>query len=518
MLTSARFLTLLSLLSHHGIFGRVVRDAHESEEEECCEQKTVGEFSYTLAGTNAAAWTKGCISDCVYTKDEDPSGSKFCFAPGRLEVECQDEEEEPEEPPVEPSVGTRYWYCGDDCKTIAGYLTGSDVTEHNELDLDQRDLEDYLAEGDFDKATQIYSQGGNSQKTHTVTLSAPLDQDYNEGDEITQGSAVGLLHSDAKNGTLTLRVGITSTCTGESAKDSDASGCFTSGSSLSIKGEDVGNVESVQLSWRTIEKFTTEAEQKMTGQPTFDLYNAYYDQGDYAHEFITTALDGTGEFDGKSNEFRAEFAAKASEFWSIWMYIIRELEDAVDDCNAEDLERNDAPVHAWDEAWAFYAGSLEGTEKGGNSAGRLNYREAEDLSTYFNTTGPDSVNTQLLELYDQGKDNLKKGKCDETRDTILYQIVDLMTVPLIQGTLRAAYNYEQSDKHKAQAASFLGAFLPRLDECSSTDAATVKDKLWIDSSFKSGDYNVVKKALENNYECMGVTCAQVGGFTGSPVC
>ena len=34
---------------------------------------------------------------------------------------------------------------------------------------------------------------------------------------------------------------------------------------------------------------------------------------------------------------------------------------------------NDAPVHAWDEAWAFYAGSLEGSL--GNSEGRMLYRQ-----------------------------------------------------------------------------------------------------------------------------------------------
>jgi len=41
------------------------------------------------------------------------------------------------------------------------------------------------------------------------------------------------------------------------------------------------------------------------------------------------------------------------------MYVIREMEDAVADCKAGCEYCNDARVHAWDEAVAFYTGSIE---------------------------------------------------------------------------------------------------------------------------------------------------------------
>ena len=67
----------------------------------------------------------------------------------------------------------------------------------------------------------------------------------------------------------------------------------------------------------------------------------------------------------------------------VWMYAIREFEDAIDDCqtctaNCDAFSANDAgSVHAWDEGVAFYTGSLEGAAPGGNSAGKLAYRLAE---------------------------------------------------------------------------------------------------------------------------------------------
>ena len=43
---------------------------------------------------------------------------------------------------------------------------------------------------------------------------------------------------------------------------------------------------------------------------------------------------------------------------------ISKLQDAIRDCQSGCQLCNNAPVHAWDEAVAFYAGSLEG-EQGG---------------------------------------------------------------------------------------------------------------------------------------------------------
>ena len=57
---------------------------------------------------------------------------------------------------------------------IAGYEPGSDVTQHNLLDLDQAALEAALKKDpvDFETAKAIYTLGGNSGAKAEITVSA----------------------------------------------------------------------------------------------------------------------------------------------------------------------------------------------------------------------------------------------------------------------------------------------------------------------------------------------------------
>ena len=49
--------------------------------------------------------------------------------------------------------------------SMAGYVPGSDVTEHSEIDLDVRDFASFAAASDFTSAAGIYENGANSNKT-----------------------------------------------------------------------------------------------------------------------------------------------------------------------------------------------------------------------------------------------------------------------------------------------------------------------------------------------------------------
>ena len=55
---------------------------------------------------------------------------------------------------------------------IAGYAPGSQVTDHNAVDLDQKVMEDHLKAGDFAKALNVYAQGGNSKSYAGLTVPA----------------------------------------------------------------------------------------------------------------------------------------------------------------------------------------------------------------------------------------------------------------------------------------------------------------------------------------------------------
>ena len=201
---------------------------------------------------------------------------------------------------------------------IAGYVPGSDVVPHTLIDLDQQAMETALGEKNWSAATDHYANGGNSL---------------------------------ARSG------------------------------------------------YRTIKGFSTTAQARMydcsAGCPYkhFELFYKYYEDFDYADKFVSAALAGTdmsftsgkhgpNDFSTLGDAARQQAVKKGAAYMNVWMYAIREFEDAIDDCqtctaNCDEFSANDAgSVHAWDEGVAFYTGSLEGEAPGG-SGGKLVYRNAE---------------------------------------------------------------------------------------------------------------------------------------------
>merc|ERR1719271_1828645 len=89
---------------------------------------------------------------------------------------------------------------------------------------------------------------------------------------------------------------------------------------------------------------------------------------------------------------------KGANYQAVWMYVLHELEDAIGDCKAGDISKNDcAPgggaglcgnaPHAWDEGWAFYAGSTcgataaEAVTDDGTLIWELAEKRADDFGT-----------------------------------------------------------------------------------------------------------------------------------------
>ena len=269
---------------------------------------------------------------------------------------------------------------------IAGYIPGSDVVQHNRIDLDQAAMESELSAGNFVGAEHWYAVGGNS---------------------VSKGS------------------------------------------------------------FRTLKGFSTSAQNKMydgcPGCPYahYSRFYDYYGDFDYADKWVSAALAGTSmsftsgkhgpnDFSSLGDAARKEAVKKGTAYMNVWMYAVREFEDAIDDCTSctsecNEFSVNSGSVHAWDEGVAFYTGSLEGTAVGGSSGGKLVYRLAEKRCANFGTCGPtgsatsgtSAVNLALFPLFAEGARLLERGECSLVRP-IVDQIVSLMTVPLVQGSLRYA--------------------------------------------------------------------------------
>jgi len=414
---------------------------------------------------------------------------------------------------------------------ITGYVPNSDVTSHGMIDLDQKEMlmhmsttgTDGVAKArDWAKAKNIYQNGANSGGKATLTVGA-LAAGVEKGASVTQGVATGTVKSAALASATTIVVTYTSICKEGGTDVQDLSGCFTTGGgAIDAAGVNIATASSVVNSYRTLAGFSTAAEAKMTGQEYYEVYKAYYGDGAYANQKIIDAFDTTGSCATCDDIARDQVVKKSSAYMVVWMYVIREMEDAIIDCSSGCIDCNDDPVHAWDEAVAFYSGSLEGTTQ--NSAGNLIFRVAEKRCGSFGTCavpgdyGVDRmsfVNQEIIKEFNMGRDLLLAGKCVEILP-IKRRIVQLMSVPMVQGTLRYAYKVEAAptdSKLKSEGDVFAHAILPRVAVCDPAAAAVIRENLrWEANPAMAVGYAAIKAAFEGVYDCMGITCEMVGGY------
>jgi hypothetical protein len=308
---------------------------------------------------------------------------------------------------------------------------------------------------------------------------------------------------------------------------------------------------------RTLSAFATSS--SMKAERWYNIYKNYWasngmtaaEAAKYSDTYVRTAMAG-GDLAAASNEMRSEVVKKGIAYQSVWMYVLHEYEDAIMDCLAGDLTTNDPTVggpapHAWDEGWAFYAGSLEGeTAADKTTSGVMVYKLAGKRCENFGTcngaapgtTGVAKANLKHLALARSGRDKILAGDCSTVQEEF-DAIVDQMTIPLIQGMLKYAYesdpaaglkcvstggvvdNSGDCDKALAEGWAFAAAVLPRLNFCDSTVAKKVKDNLDVttitdamaqkNTHMKDG-YATLKAEVEKTYACLGITCEEVGVY------
>ena len=194
------------------------------------------------------------------------------------------------------------------------------------------------------------------------------------------------------------------------------------------------------------------------------------------------------------------------------MYVVASVEKASNMCS---LGNSEEASSIWDEAFSLYTGSkAEDIDAGGY----LLYNLAEITCREFGTCkgkgdmGP--VNIGILENFVLGKNRLLDGNCSAVKKSV-ERIRALMAVPLVQGTLKAAYQLDLNDYTKqrtqGEAAAFLTSILPIVNSCSS-GSANIMYKDLAPGAATGASYEVIRAAFERNYECLGIKCEDVGGL------
>jgi len=490
------------------------------------------------------------------------------------------------------------------------------TSDRNPIDLDLLAIKEYLSyeqEAGVGPARDIYENGGHSPALARLTLNDPLNQPLDKGSLVVGSSSGGQpvhgqladFHRAGMN-ELVVEYGVyadeTQTrqagcyaggfgvsrnaegCLAESGTleiyiyDNDGSSDNTIVVSLPYTAQQAPLVSSTKTTTKTLRELSTTAGELMyqcdnCPYETFLKFRSYYGTSDYANQWIEAAFDknttdfarGNVEFNRYNGLERDNAIQLGIVLQSVWMYVIKEMESALDVCRDECFLPgcNDEAVGHWNDAVALYTGSLMGPLKANNDpnnaylaslVGHENFAqysgswilsddEAEDDArdhpwTYdrwnledsnrllygisearckdFNTCGSPSTHNNHLQLaaFNKGAALLKVGACNDVSDT-KKAIEQRMAVPLVQGVLRMAYitAIESSSLMKLQGAAYTSSILPLVHACHPAAAATIYDNMkgW-GLGVRFVDFQQVRTAVESVYECLGIDAAEVGYF------
>jgi hypothetical protein len=273
---------------------------------------------------------------------------------------------------------------------------------------------------------------------------------------------------------------------------------------------------------RTIQGFST-SYTSLVGEKWYDIYSAYWNDPSYADSFVMAAATATRELTPSINPLigdtsRQECFKKGSAYQNIWYYIIHEMEAAIEDCTSGVVGQH------WDEAVAFYTGSMVGST--GASTGVMIFDLAEKRCKNFGTCIADddspydaTVNYKIFDLFEQGRDLQYStgGTCQAFVDT-KEDIVVQMVVPLIQGVMRYLFfaPTDGTEKSRSELYAFAAAVLPYVDYYDSAVAEVLRRNTNITNLVPVPDgYTTVKASLESAYPAMGITCGDVGGLVST---
>ena len=128
------------------------------------------------------------------------------------------------------------------------------------------------------------------------------------------------------------------------------------------------------------------------------------------------------------------------------------------------------------------------------------------------TGGTSYINYEIFKEFTDGQTQLSLGQCTSARQN-KDRITKLMSVPLVQGTMQLAYGrYSQpTESNDAEGAVFALSVLPIVHACNPDDAQTIQENMKV-GGFGAVHFSQVKAAFEKNYDCMGITCSEVGGI------
>lgn len=195
---------------------------------------------------------------------------------------------------------------------------------------------------------------------------------------------------------------------------------------------------------------------RQNAEPYYSAFISYHNDPNYADVLIRNTLEGVGKWDrNKSVEQRSAVITEACSFLVLYLHLLAQINDAVNNCRKVDEDGEYELTHPWDEVAALMIGSLEGKTEGGSSHiedGQMIWGLGARRGYQFQTLksqGYAEVNSELEDLLFAGKGEIDAFQCDMLEKTA-ENIKTKTRIPILQSVLKYAI---LNEKHPADSDS-----------------------------------------------------------------
>lgn len=230
------------------------------------------------------------------------------------------------------------------------------------------------------------------------------------------------------------------------------------------------------------------------------------------NDFVSSAIVGTGLFEGATDDVRAQGIEKGTQNQNMVAWVVHELSSAVSKAEEGNFDIAKGAVHNWDEGWAFYAGAEPGCGPYGTADKR-----GENFGT-LTDDGGSVANAAILAAMVSGRDALLasdvEGAKAASADVIKNVVVTYSQAAIRYATKIQADVAEGDDaaatKHIAEGLAFWRVIEAYVTPAGA-DGDTMNAIYALDGTpGANGGGDAVRAALQPAWDTFGITDADIG--------
>jgi len=248
-----------------------------------------------------------------------------------------------------------------------------------------------------------------------------------------------------------------------------------------------------------------------------------YDDDNTADDIIQKAISQKGSYSSATRRQAAEIVRRALQSMVSLNTVVGKMQASIAECKngSADVARKE-----WDNAVAFYVGSMEGVLAGGraDSHGEWMYALGNEFCREFNsckTSGEAAVNEQLIFQFSSGRDSLVDGECNYLTSLVPDKIIPYLLIPLIQGTISYSIKIDSgsADGESAATAHILAQAILAQGSLDGNSANTLSTTFAsLSSSLASPVASDIVGAFSNSLNNLGISCEDIGSPMGYDLC